>query len=259
MRTRRAAGFTLVEMIVVMAVMGILAVGIVFFITNSAEGYRATEARQELAGRGRFALERMVRMVRRALPGSVRTNGSCLELVPTRSGAYYLDLPVGLAATSFQTIPPSANGLDGSRIAVASGADAYTLSNPGRVSPTVNVGPVDVNQEATVTFAAAHEFVSESAANRFFWVASPVSFCIDAGNLWRYENYGFNAVQPSVGTLPAALPDRALLAENVVGSFSVAPPTLQRNAVVDMALSMNADGGAVDLAVSATVQVRNVP
>ena len=259
MRILRAAGFTLVEMIVVMAVLGILSVGIVFFISDSAEGYRATEARQELASRGRFALERMVRMVRRALPGSVRTNGACLELVPTRSGAYYLDLPIGLAATSFQTIPPSTNGLDGSRIAVASGADAYTLANPGRVSPTVNVGAVDANQEVTVTFAAAHEFVSESAANRFFWVSNPVSFCIDGGHLWRYENYGFNVTQPLAGALPAALPNRALLAEDVAGSFSVAPPTLQRNAVVDMALSMNADGGSVDLAVSATVQVRNVP
>ncbi len=259
MGLRRASGFTLVEMIVVMAVMGILSVGIVFFISDSSEGYRVTEAREQLASRGRFALERMVRMVRRALPGSVRTSGNCLELVPTRSGAYYLDLPIGIAATSFQAIPPSANGLDGSRIAVASGADAYTLANPGRVSPTVNVGPVDANQEVTVTFAAAHEFVSESAANRFFWVATPVSFCLDGGNLWRYENYGFNLVQPGPGALPAGLPNRALLAENVVGSFAVAPPTLQRNAVVEMALSMNAEGGAIDLAVSASVQVRNVP
>ena len=55
------------------------------------------------------------------------------------------------------------------------------------------------------------------------------------------------------------MPDRALLAEDVSGGFDVSPPTLQRNAVVDIALNMSADNGAVDLAVSATVQVRNVP
>ena len=255
--SRTAKGFTLVELVVVMAILGILSMGAVYFITNSADGYASTQDRERLASRGRYALERMARAVRRALPGSARVSGDCLEFIPTLAGAYYLSLPVAAPAAQFKAIPPNIAGLDGTRVAVAPTLAAYSLGIPGEVSSTVIVSPVDVDSEVSVTFDVPHQFVAESAHNRFYWVTDPVSYCVDGGDMWRYENYGFNAIQPTTASLPNALPDRSLLAESVAASFNVVPPSLQRNAVVDVALVLQER--AVEMDVAASIQVRNVP
>jgi MSHA biogenesis protein MshO len=255
--SRPVKGFTLVELVVVMSILGILSMGAVYFITNSADGYASTQDRERLASRGRYALERMARAVRRALPGSARVSGDCLEFIPTLAGAYYLSLPVAAPGAQFKAIPPNVAGLDGARVAVAPTLAAYSLGVPGEVSSPVVVGPVDVDTEVSVTFDVPHQFVAESVRNRFYWVAEPVSYCVDGGDMWRYQNYGYNAVQPTTASLPNALPDRSLLAESVTASFNVIPVSLQRNAVVDIALVLQERD--VEMDVAASIQVRNVP
>lgn len=78
--------------------------------------------------------------------------------------------------------------------------------------------------------------------------------------LFRYENYGSLAVQPGTAALPAVLPDRALLATDLVSamsSFVITPGSLNRNAIVHLALTFTV--GGEQLSLNHEVGLRNVP
>ncbi|XOV84061.1 MAG: PilW family protein [bacterium] len=254
---RLNTGFTLVEMVVVIAILGILALGSVYFISRSSEGYADVQDRQAVAQRARFTLERMARSVRNALPGSIRSNSQCLEFVPVVAGSAYLDLPVAAPALTMQVVPPDVAGLNGLRIAVGNGANVYVLAARSVISSAVTLGAPDMLGEVTVLFDSPHQFPAPSAGNRLFWVDEPVSYCMDAGNLYRYGDYGFRAAQPGPADLPASLPGRSLMARSALATFNVAPVSLQRNALVQLNLQLGL--GDVVFDVAANVQVRNVP
>jgi len=255
--SRPSSGFTLVEMVVVIAVLGVLSLGSVYFISRSSEGYADVQDRQAVAQRARFTLERMARSVRNALPGSVRVNASCLEFVPIVAGSSYLDLPIATPALVMRVVPPDVGGLNGLRVAVAGEADVYSLGASSVISSPVTLAPPDASGEVEVSFASAHQFPAASAGNRVFWVDEPVSYCVDAGNLYRYSNYGFQVTQPSSAGLPATLPGRSLMATSASVVFDLAPISLQRNALVQLNLQLGV--GSVAFDVAANVQVRNVP
>jgi MSHA biogenesis protein MshO len=97
---RRARGFTLVEAVVTIVIIGIVAGMVAVFIRAPILSYRDTVERAELTDQADLALRRVARDVRLALPNSVRVNadGSGLELLLTRSGARYLSSEDGVAA-----------------------------------------------------------------------------------------------------------------------------------------------------------------
>ncbi|MDH3640891.1 MAG: type II secretion system GspH family protein [Gammaproteobacteria bacterium] len=253
-------GFTLVELITVMMILGILSLGTVKFIGDSSQGFASTISRSELATDARFVVERLARDVRDALPNSVRVSGGCLEFVPVVGASSYTTLPVTSAAISFLSVPVDPLPLPaGARAAVFPDLNVYALGSPATVSPTVALSAPDAGNEVTVTMAAAHRFGSESPSNRYFLVTDPVSYCVDNARVWRYSGYGFVAAQPGPGGLPAAMPGRALVTQNVttLAPFTLADATLSRNAVVGIDLEFTRGGDAVRI--EHMVQIRNVP
>ncbi len=253
-------GFTLVELVAVIMVMGILAVGTVRFITDSSAGLASTITRTELAGDARFAIDRISRSLRDALPNSVRVAGGCLEFVPILAASAYGTLPVAAAATSFLVVPfDPPPVVMGARAVVYPSAAVYTVGSPGVISEPVTLSAPDANNEVTVTMAAAHQFSAPSPNQRVFLVATPISYCVDGGSLWRYQDYGFVPLQPAATGLPTTRPNRALLAESVstVAPFAVDTATLTRNAVVQIDITFSRDTDSVRI--EDLVQVRNVP
>ena len=97
LRLRRSGGFTLVELVMTIAIIGIIGAMVAVFIRAPILGYRDTVDRAELTDQADLALRRMARDIRLALPNSVRVKDSIngqhndfLELLLTRSGARYL-------------------------------------------------------------------------------------------------------------------------------------------------------------------------
>lgn len=271
----KSSGFTLIELIMVIVILGIMGTVSVKFISYSAQGLVDTGERQALASSATIAVEKVLREVRRALPNSVRrfSDGSnqCLELVPILYSSEYISVPTASAATSFQSIQfVNAVGGETGYVAVYPNSETSVYSSDQSISSTTAVasavgssGSPDENlQTITFTGGASYSFPTDSPKKRFYLVSEPISFCDDAnGRLWRYQNYGFHL--DSSSSIPTSGVDRALIADSLtVGSleFNITPPQLQRNAVVRMSLTIVRPNDASEsINVSQEVQLRNVP
>jgi len=89
----RAAGFTLIELVVSIVLLGIVATTIGAFIVPAVTAHQDVERRAALVDATESALRRMSRDIRLALPNSVRItnlgNGFAIELIPTLDGGKY--------------------------------------------------------------------------------------------------------------------------------------------------------------------------
>ncbi len=273
--TYKTTGFTLVELVMVIVVLGILSLGSLKFISQSAQGLVDTSDRQILSSTANIALEKVLREVRRALPNSVRTfsdgGNTCLELTPIQYSSEYISIPTASAALSFDAIQFSDNStLPSGFVSVyptstdsVYGTSAGTIRAISDIVATAGVvgtaGPF--LQTVTFSLAPGYRFPTESPRKRFFLVGFPVSFCDDNnGRLWRYQNYGFHI--DSAGSIPTTGNDRRLIADSLRAnslSFNVVPAQLNRNAVISMSLVIERAASTEQLAVSQEVQLRNVP
>ncbi|MBT9566994.1 MAG: type II secretion system protein [Thiobacillus sp.] len=269
MRPRSSvAGFTLVEMIIVIAIMGIVGAMVAVFLRAPLESYVAQDRRARLTDTADTALRRMGREVRLALPNSVRvTNVGTvvyLEFLATRSGGRYRTQGDGTAGndpldftapdTSFDVLGPPITMRAGELIAVYNlgipGADAWagnTLANYGGTAGATS----------TVTLAPAMQFPLASPGNRFQVVEGPVTYECNptTGNLTRYWGYAVNAAQP---TAFAAGTPRALLADQIEAcTFTYSPGVTERGGLVSMTLNLLRENERVWLYHS--MQVENQP
>lgn len=85
-------GFTLIELIMVIVLLGVMAGILTPFILKAMQAYSASKARAELVSKGRVAMERLAREVRNAVPNSltVLDGGNGIEFVRSRAGGRYV-------------------------------------------------------------------------------------------------------------------------------------------------------------------------
>ncbi|WP_426343036.1 PulJ/GspJ family protein [Pseudoduganella sp. R-32] len=222
---KRAGGFTLIEMIVVIVLTGIVAGMVAVFLRAPVQAYVDSAARAELSDAADIAVRRIAREVRRALPNSLRVSGggATVEFFPTKSGGRYLaeedDEGAGYldftdsTKRSFTVVgqmpsPAIVPGTD-SIVVYNLGpgidrADAYAGDNIALVSSVAgNVVTLASNPFAS---AGATAPILSSPARRFQVVTGPVKFVCDLANrqLVRQWNY-----------TPPATADTAILATNV--------------------------------------------
>lgn len=106
---RRAAGFTLVELVIVIVLLAIVATISVQFVALSTRGAIDVSARQQRALQGVVISEQISRELREAFPLSIRVADNCLEWLPIEAGTAYTDLPDGgntIAVAPFANTPP---------------------------------------------------------------------------------------------------------------------------------------------------------
>lgn len=257
----KGAGFTLVELVIVIVLMSLVSLAGVEVIRQSSESYLKMSNRQGLGSAARLSVERMTREFRSALPGSIRVSGDCIEYLPIEVAGTYVAAPHEATGTSMTVIRVSSDlTAELGRIAIYPVGDNVFDLTTGILSPAASIGTPDVNNLSTVSWTGNHRFAFESPTRRFYMVSDPVSYCTDGDNLFRYSGYGFDVTQPLVVDLPTALPNRALLVNQVSATtspFSVVDPGLSRNAIVMIALSFSVDGE--NLQITQEAQLRNVP
>jgi len=258
----RQSGFTMIELIVTIVIIGILGVGISNFIGRSVQGMADTAERQQLASIGWIVSEKISRELRIALPNSVRTNASCIEFIPSVAGSDYLSVPILSSASSFEAVPfPNYEAADVDntldRVAVYPNTitGLYALGNPGIISAG-NVNQLSAGTTAnaiTVELAASHQFTTDSPAHRFYIVQDPVMYCFDSGFLYRYSEYDYNTSLTTSGLANETVIGNQLAS----GTFTYTAGTLTRSGIVT--ISFDVQGNGATQSVDQEVQIRNVP
>jgi MSHA biogenesis protein MshO len=97
-RALTQVGFTMIELIVVIVVLGIVSVSMGGIIRNSMNTVITVSERENLVRDGSFLVERLNRELSASVPNSVRIKGNalvhCIEFVPMLWNAVYLTLPL---------------------------------------------------------------------------------------------------------------------------------------------------------------------
>lgn len=93
LRRTRQRGFTLIELVMVIVLLGIMAGVLTPFILKAMEAYTASRARADLVAKGRLAMERIAREVRRAVPNSLSVvdSGNGIEFAHSCGGGRYVE------------------------------------------------------------------------------------------------------------------------------------------------------------------------
>lgn len=286
--TRNSAqtGFTLVELVIVMVLLGIVAIFSFRFVGIGADMYGRGVERLQILDKTRFAVERVTREVRNSVPNSVRTleaaGQQCLEFVPMLLAGTYYDAPfkgsddAELTLVSLTdrnvTLLNDTNELTGSanpnyhRLLIYPTQASYIYSDelpPRRWNllqddVTWNAG----SNENLLTLEPGSRYKKKSPRQRLFVGAAPVSYCVNAQQqLIRYSNYGWNTTQ----TVPSAVTGK-LMTTNLInltsaGSqlpFAVEQASLLRNNVVHVFFEYRtADNES--LYFNQEIQIPNVP
>ena len=270
---RYQQGFTLVELVTVIVILGVLASSITSFLRFGTKSYTDAADREALISTARFVVERLNREVRHALPNSIRTigdNNQCLEFVPIDKSVIYLDIPVApeTPSNSVEVVmleDPLNTSTEYVAIYALNSDDIYNTA-PGVIEAFSSVNNTgDKQTPSTITFASNILFSAESPTNRLYFIESPVSYCIESNSVFRYQGYGFGNYAsnglPNVGTTTA----RVLMAEHIanfstsgnVAPFSTFPATLQRNglALTRLKFVRNLE----EVVFNNEIQVPNVP
>lgn len=232
-RSRRAAGFTLIELIVVIALTAIVASFMVLFLDAPMQSYFAQTRRSDLVDSANRISRAVTADVRTALPNSLRVNpaGTALELLATTGTARYYgqgdkngtppgeELVVGgAAASTFGTLDSfTTQALPYSGpyyVSVGNlGSPTYNAYNSatGVMTPlgTTTVDPNPTTQENWVQLAAAFTFKAAGApavqpsVHNAYLVSGPVSYVCNpnpvnpaAGTVTRYSGYAVTTAQP---------------------------------------------------------------
>lgn len=207
-------GFTLVELVIVLVVMGVIATGIAKVVTSSMSVFVGVSEREQLVAQTSFAMNRMARELQSAVPASVRVRGSssqhCLQFVPADVVTGYSDISIQPAAENTIDILFPVDALDNIQpfstsasviVAPSSVLDVYNAANDYR-QPIVNCtddGDGDCatrdSTDDTLEVTVNDAFAEASLVNRAYIASKAVSFCLRNSVLHRFES-GFTTTQP---------------------------------------------------------------
>ncbi|ABS06662.1 PilW family protein [Shewanella baltica] len=268
-------GFTLVEMVTVILILGILVVGVSSFIIFGTRIFVESSSVDQVLSQSRFAVERMTRELRSALPNSVRVNTDsltyqCIEFVPIEASTTYLTMPIipdAAASTGIVILDNTASAIRVNQFAwIYPLVDADVYNSARQKLAQVKTIAISGNQ-VTLTFTAPTRFSEASPRQRIYFGSSPVSYCFEKGasgndlQIVRYAGYNFNTVQPN----PATMGTGVLMAQSVANRLDnsndlpliLTPSSLVNNAMVHLQPRFNVNGETFQY--RHQVQVINVP
>lgn len=285
--TRTQAGFTLIELIMVMVITGILSAVVAIFMRTPVDQYIDIARRAEMTDIADTAVRRMARDIRTAVPNSVRlptpSDSTYIEFLPTKTGGRYRAaadmssaaqcgatpaediLDFTIADSCFEIIGPAIDFAVGDRIVVGStqadGNPPYDSSATGILRAYTGTAG---SQTAVNITATQFPGSAQLSGQRFevvpgdqqavTYACENVGGAVDGtGTLTRYWAYGFNTSQVA----PPLAGSSALLADKISACSIVYDMVNPRNALVTVSLTITRGGESISL--YQEIHVNNMP
>jgi MSHA biogenesis protein MshO len=258
------SGFTLVEMVISIVLLGIVGAVVAVFIRSPIQSYFDTASRVALTDAADGAIRRLTRDAQSALPNSFRAassaSSSCVEFLPTVAAGRYRAKPTSTGSgnildfattdTAFDVLAQvGLTNLSGTNLVAiynlgVSGADAYAGQSTATIASA---------STTSVTLSTGKKFPLSSPGNRFFVIPNnSVVYSCSGSTLYRSTNAISStplASCPSSGT--------ALVSNVSSCSFSYTPAVTTRNGALTISLELTQNNETVRL--YQEVMVNNVP
>jgi MSHA biogenesis protein MshO len=253
-KTRTEQGFTLFEMVIAIALTGIVAAVVAVFIPAPVKGYFDTIRRADMANAADSALGNISREIALALPGSVRITRSgdmsILEFIPATAIGVYLSPPVILLDSAVLDVagPPS-DVHPGDRILMdTTPLNAYKDTAP-RVIRSVAGKMLQISVSKPFTPLAGNPMV--------YIVGTPVSYVCNpaAKTIRRHWGYGFSAAQPTTFANGSA----ALLAQYVSACLFDYAPESATSKIGLLKTSITLTQSTASVSIYQETQINNEP
>jgi MSHA biogenesis protein MshO len=260
-------GFSLVELIIVIAILGILSASVGVFIANPVRAYFEAIDRATLTEAGNSVIRRVTREVQAAVPNStritVRAGTTYVEFVPVVDAGRYRaaasnnfpaqndPLTVTDATdSSFQVLGPTINVPAGSELVVLNlGYGNANLYNGTNIRALTSFGPA----LQTITFTPTTVWPGDSPGYRFYIVNGAVTYACTpnangTGTLVRYSGYAIRAAQPnSTVAAPLSTATNSLVLDDVTAcTFTLGSVSADLNAI-QMTLRLTRSSETVSL------------
>ena len=257
----RARGFTLIELVVVILLLGVMATFTSQFISTGTQLYADASAREQLMSDVRFGVERLNRELRDALPGSlvVSTDQQCISFWPLAAVSRYVSLPTTSTGT-LSFLAPLSGSIKAGDYAIVYPVGLSTTSpygcSAGVCVARVATVPVAVNGDVDLLTASLTQipsgtstvFAAPSPGQRIFFAREQVSFCRNSQN----------QLVRQATVLASSSSSSALMADYLNSArFFQDPQAFNRSGEVGLNLSFTQRGETVLF--SHQVEVNNVP
>jgi len=276
----KQSGFTLIEMITVIVLLGIIAGILTPFISKAMQAYTHSNARASLVGKGRLAMERLAREVRQAVPNSltVLSGGTGIEFARTRAGGRYVERFDDFGPefshinrrfrknANLTQLYAVGNGLtfaanDVLVIGNTSPADlraGNTATALSSIAATTAVGPGnDGTTNGQVLNFAGHQFTVESPGKHFSIADRTVEVGLSGGNTLRW--FSTAGLGDYDGAVDWSSGDPALVDGVSSVTFTYAPGNPQSTGVLRVDLQLNDATTGEIIRLYREIQVRNTP
>ncbi len=246
-------GFTLIELIITIVLLGIVSVLGVNIIVPIFTGYTDTKTKNFLYNEAKFTFERIDRELRNAIPNTVRvsTDSSSLQFALFSDAAYYDNVSDNGDNTDNITCYDADNLTVGDNLSIYNTTENYFFTNTTSEQRIYNI--TNLNSTGNIKRAKLDKkIISDSPYNRFFIINTPVTFCKNGNKIYRCFGYPIDNNFHCNDGICNVLTDYV----NDV-SFEYQAGTTQRTATVKISLTLTKNN--LTLTYKHKVHVRNVP
>jgi len=240
---KKLIGFTLLEMIVSIVLLAVVGLSLSAIIQHSMTIYTDTTTREELLLQGRFVTDRMHKEIRDAVPNSVQVNATsrCIEWLPITNTAVYEALPLAPEKSNTMSVLPEHGFTQSERVVIMpinaqdllDDIPSNGLDRVAEIKKNIDFTPGPLATTVDIEFTQNTSFTANSPAHRLFAYKTPVAYCLENNQLYRYSDYPLTRNSLAPADLTAGT--RELMTEKIKSlQFDIEQASLVRNGLVKL-------------------------
>jgi MSHA biogenesis protein MshO len=271
-------GFTLIELITVILLLGIIGVMGSEVITSSFKGFSETDARMELFEEGKLAMMRMEREIHHMVPNAVKVQSGGTDIYFGKIDVNAINT-YGLSGQYYHPVAPKLQWIRDeadAELPINTYISIYntswdtfsTTTNPATKRYVYLVNVVNTaNHRLRLTNDGGTDkpVLSSTATNRYYPIMSAIRYYLDASDptnqILRRTETPVSADADVETTLTTTPPHGPPLLSHVTAlTFNYLPAIpLSRNALVTVDFTIQSASGTESVSLHKEIHIRNVP